>query len=719
MLRVATTVRASRQLTTTLQQCRQFVSGVVSFQSPLSSLSQYSGCSPLARSSLCLAPSLRPPGVACFSSASPLDGIAPLSSTTAPRATRMHTTTPTGDTVSPQQGTYGADKANRVLGFGARDIPRGLRHKKIYGRILRACADQGFRHFTEIQRKSFPVSLKGGCVVISSRTGTGKTVAYSIPMLQRVDSVLRREAATATEGTTGGALPRSSNAPVAIVLTPTQELATQAREHISDLCKYMENIRVVDIGHLKTRIEYRGGVDVLVATPGRLLSLLPQRQQGKGGKGKDAAFSIDLSHAQFTVIDEADKMLSMGLFPHVKEVWRHTPRYDKRKPLHENPQTFLVSATLIPEVEDLVRRLAPVHTRINLNKRLQPASKSKHIVYPVHSRRKQALLLYLLRRKGSYKGQRALIFARTRQRVERLAQALQENGITAEAMHKERSRSSRDQALQRFRDEEVQVLVATDILARGIDLPHLPVVFNYDVPPTYLDYLHRSGRTARAGDAGHVVTLVSKEPQILTVARQTVELDEQVYLEQLRERVERLEERKVPGPWRDDVIVSADDVSDGVPKRRASPADPRGASSPVAALRAAPVPTPAPAAPSDGNDEAAVVSVTDGAVALSRELGKEMRRRNFEKLSRMSGKAAHTFKKDLKAKKLLKAADDIRLRDFREGRYEDVIEMIDDRRGRKAGIIPPTERGKKARQRRKRMEKRRNQYRMDLEAGLL
>ncbi|EFC48874.1 predicted protein, partial [Naegleria gruberi] len=348
-----------------------------------------------------------------------------------------------------------------------------------------------FTEPTEIQNSTIPKGLKKSNIVASAKTGTGKTAAYSLPIIQKIITErMRRRLA-----------PPGEKQIYSLILCPTKELAEQVSEHINNYVNYTLQIGLIfggasKITQLKT---INNGLDILIATPGRLVELLKKDDD------------LKLNDVRYLVLDECDRMLNMGFLPELKYIYNHLPKPSNER---DEMQISMYSATLTKDVEDLICRFAPTHALFNLNQEFSIPEKIKHIKYSVSKKEmKFKLLLYLLKRKGSLRDKKVLIFCRTREKVERLAQNLATRGYKAVGIHKEKSLSFRTNAIKSFSSQEegeCQILIATDVLARGIDVPDLPCVINYDVPAKPEDYVHRVGRTGRAGNEGLAFSFISK-----------------------------------------------------------------------------------------------------------------------------------------------------------------------------------------------------------------
>ena len=336
--------------------------------------------------------------------------------------------------------------------------------------LLRAVEESGYRETTPIQQKAIPLVLTGADVLAGAQTGTGKTAGFTLPLLQRIH-------ATRSSG------PRRTRA---LILVPTRELAAQVSESVRTYGRYMGFKSAAIFGGVsqKTQIaKIRKGLDVVIATPGRLLDLAQQDE-------------IDLSSIEILVLDEADRMLDMGFIRDIKKVFRFLPK--KR-------QNLLFSATFSKDIRKLANNLLDNPTEIQAASRNKPADRISQVVLPVDKRRKRELLSHRI---GQHNMRQVLVFTRTKHGANRLAGQLIADGITATAIHGNKSQGARTRALAEFKSGEVRVLVATDIAARGLDIDGLPYVVNYELPHVPEDYVHRIGRTARAGQEGQAISLV-------------------------------------------------------------------------------------------------------------------------------------------------------------------------------------------------------------------
>ncbi|WP_035881499.1 DEAD/DEAH box helicase [Cupriavidus metallidurans] len=346
-------------------------------------------------------------------------------------------------------------------------------------KLVRAVAEQGYTTPTPIQAQAIPAILKGGDLLAGAQTGTGKTAGFTLPMLQ----LLSESAARAN----GGNAPRGARPNVrALVLTPTRELAAQVEESVRNYGKYLKLRSMVMFGGvgINPQIEaLRRGVDIVVATPGRLLDHVAQR-------------TIDLSHVELLVLDEADRMLDMGFIHDIRKVLNVLP--PKR-------QNLLFSATFSDEIRALADRLLDNPASIEVARRNTTAETVAQRVFPVDRERKRELLAHLVRQHDWHQ---VLVFTRTKHGANRLAEQLTKDGLSALAIHGNKSQSARTRALTEFKAGTLRLLVATDIAARGIDIDQLPHVVNFDLPNVPEDYVHRIGRTGRAGAEGEAISLV-------------------------------------------------------------------------------------------------------------------------------------------------------------------------------------------------------------------
>ncbi|MDG1756975.1 MAG: DEAD/DEAH box helicase [Bacteroidia bacterium] len=341
--------------------------------------------------------------------------------------------------------------------------------------LLKAIGDKNYVNPSPIQEKSIPLILQGFDILASAQTGTGKTAGFAIPMIQ----ILTR----------GG---NSGHRKIkALILTPTRELAAQVLADVQSYSKYVDVKSTVIFGGVNQNPQIaalRQGVDILVATPGRLMDL---HQQGY----------LSLKKLEFMVLDEADRMLDMGFLRDIKKIIQMMPQ--KR-------QNLLFSATFSKEIKKLANGLLTNPKTVEATPENSTAERIDQAVYRVDAKRKTALITKLIW-EGNW--HQVLIFTRTKHGANRLAQKLEKAKITAAAIHGNKSQSARTKALANFKSGEVSVLVATDIAARGLDIPLLPYVINYELPNVPEDYVHRIGRTGRAGASGIAMSLVCSEEQ--------------------------------------------------------------------------------------------------------------------------------------------------------------------------------------------------------------
>ncbi len=338
--------------------------------------------------------------------------------------------------------------------------------------ILRAVAEQGYREPTPIQRQAIPVVLAGKDLLASAQTGTGKTAGFTLPLLQRLS----------TRPSAG----RGRRPVRALILTPTRELAAQVGENVREYSQYLDMRSLVVFGGVSINpqmMKLRGGVDVLVATPGRLLDLAQQN-------------AVDLSQVEILVLDEADRMLDMGFIHDIRRVLARLPA--KR-------QNLLFSATFSDEIKALAEKLLTNPEQVEVARRNTASEQVSQQVHFVDKKRKRELLSLMI---GQGNWQQVLVFTRTKHGANHLAEQLNKDGITAAAIHGNKSQGARTRALADFKSGSIRVLVATDIAARGLDIEELPHVVNYELPNVAEDYVHRIGRTGRAAATGAALSLV-------------------------------------------------------------------------------------------------------------------------------------------------------------------------------------------------------------------
>ena len=346
--------------------------------------------------------------------------------------------------------------------------------------IVRAIADQGYTTPTPIQKQAIPAVLAGGDLLAGAQTGTGKTAGFTLPILHRLSAA----------GVQPASAPRFIRT---LILTPTRELAAQVEESVRTYGKYLKLTSAVIFGgvgiHPQIKV-LKQGVDILVATPGRLLDHM---QQG----------TINLSRVEILVLDEADRMLDMGFIRDIRKVLAALP--PKR-------QNLLFSATFSDEIKALADGLLNAPAMIEVARRNSTVEVIAQKVHPVDRDRKHPLLAHLIK---AHDWRQVLVFTRTKHGANKLVEQLGKDGITGMAIHGNKSQTARTRALAEFKDGSLQVLVATDIAARGIDIDQLPHVVNYDLPNVPEDYVHRIGRTGRAGATGEAVSLVCVDEHIM------------------------------------------------------------------------------------------------------------------------------------------------------------------------------------------------------------
>jgi len=338
--------------------------------------------------------------------------------------------------------------------------------------LLRALAEQGYAEPTPIQAGAIPVVLEGHDLLAAAQTGTGKTAAFALPLLQRMSTANH-----------------SSKRPRALILTPTRELAAQIHDNMRAYGKHVRVSSTTIFGGVSMGPQIqalRRGTDVIIATPGRLVDHMQQR-------------TIDLSGIEVLVLDEADRMLDMGFLPALKRIIGALPK---------QRQTLLFSATFASEIKSLAMQFMHSPREVSVTPANSVATTVSHEVHPVDASRKRDLLLHVLSKDSR---RQTLVFSRTKHGADKLVRYLEQSGLRAAAIHGNKSQNARTRALADFKSGRVTVLVATDIAARGIDIDQLPIVINFDLPMVAEDYVHRIGRTGRAGASGLALSLVSHE----------------------------------------------------------------------------------------------------------------------------------------------------------------------------------------------------------------
>ena len=374
--------------------------------------------------------------------------------------------------------------------------------------ILRAVAEAGYTTPTPIQLQAIPLILEGLDVMGGAQTGTGKTAGFALPILQKLLPLANTS-------------PSPARHPVrALILTPTRELAIQVEEAIATYGKHTGLRSTVVYGGVDIRQQLptvRGGVEILVATPGRLLDHIEQK-------------SVYLGQVEIFVLDEADRMLDMGFIPDIKRIMALLPATAKR-------QNLLFSATFSNEIKKLADQLLNAPRLIEVARRNTTAETVSQSVYKVSAERKRALLAHIVTSRDLWQ---VLCFVRTKHGASRLARQLEKDGLKTTAIHGDKSQPARLEALDDFKAAKVQVMVATDVAARGLDIDDLPLVINYELPYVPEDYIHRIGRTGRAGASGEAISFCSPDE------------------ERLLTEIERMLKRSIP--------VAA---TDGIPAERA------------------------------------------------------------------------------------------------------------------------------------------------------
>ena len=350
--------------------------------------------------------------------------------------------------------------------------------------LLRAVSEQGYSQPTAVQAKSIPVILDGRDVLAGAQTGTGKTAGFTLPLLQRLMESIPRDQLNN----------KKLKRPVrALILTPTRELASQVSDSVQTYGKYLPLRSNVVFGGVKISpqiFKLRRGCDILVATPGRLLDLINQRV-------------VDLSAVEILVLDEADRMLDMGFLPSIKQVLSLVP---------SSRQSLLFSATYSTKIAQLAKTLLRSPVTIEVAQRNTIADNISHIVHPVEQSRKRDLLSFLI---GSNNWQQVLVFTKTKRGADKLSKQLTADGLASTAIHGNLTQGARKKALGQFKEGRVRVLVATDVAARGLDIQQLSHVVNYELPYVAEDYIHRIGRTGRAGNKGVAISLMGAEEREL------------------------------------------------------------------------------------------------------------------------------------------------------------------------------------------------------------
>lgn len=337
--------------------------------------------------------------------------------------------------------------------------------------VLEAVSDLGYEEPTPVQEQAIPLVLEGRDIVAAAQTGTGKTAAFLLPIMCKLGRVKKHQS------------------PICLVITPTRELAQQIDETAYTIGKHTHHRAFTVVGGTKYEPQIaaiKNGVEILVATPGRLLDLLQQN-------------AVSLKHIEVLVIDEADRMLDMGFWPSVRKIVAQVPH---------SRQTMMFSATISSDVMTSVGSLLRDPEFIEIAHKGTTADTITQYLMPVERAQKGDLLCAMLEQKGC---KRVLVFTATKARADACAKRLTKKGFKARAIHADRSQAQREHALEDFKEGKVDVLVATDVLARGIDISDVSHVYNYDVPKNPEDYVHRIGRTGRAGETGLAVTFMGAD----------------------------------------------------------------------------------------------------------------------------------------------------------------------------------------------------------------
>ncbi|MFT7879146.1 MAG: DEAD/DEAH box helicase [Sulfurimonas sp.] len=342
--------------------------------------------------------------------------------------------------------------------------------------LIKAIEEKGYKEATPIQTELIPTVFSGRDILAGAQTGTGKTAGFALPILQDL----------------AGKFEEGRHYPKALILVPTRELAKQVHQSFVDYGTYLPLKSVVLYGGANVTAQanrLKEGTDVIISTTGRLLEHIAKN-------------NIDLSAVKFLVMDEADTILDMGFVREVSQILQHLP---------EKRQNILISATLSAPLKKLSREILHKPKRIEVDSMGTAASMVKQLVYPVEAEKKTELLSYLI---GSRNYTKVMVFVRKKAEADIVAKELNDSGLKTAVIHGEKSSGERSRALGNFKEGKIRVLVATDIAARGLDIPSLEVVFSYDIPHVTQDYIHRIGRTGRAGREGVAITLISPHEMV-------------------------------------------------------------------------------------------------------------------------------------------------------------------------------------------------------------
>lgn len=340
--------------------------------------------------------------------------------------------------------------------------------------ILRSLKDQNYKKPTPIQAEVIPAVLNNSDIMAAAQTGTGKTAAFVLPILSKLSNPKYKYKGHQLR---------------ALIVTPTRELAAQVRENVNTYSKYLSIRSTAVYGGARIhnqRLKLRKGIDVLVATPGRLLDLHNQK-------------SVNLKNIEILVLDEADQMLDMGFIHDIKKIANLLP--DRR-------QNLMFTATFSDSFRSLATNMAEKAIEISVTNDNETGENINHYIHPVDKSRKAELLIELIKTK---KWDQALVFTRTKHGADRLQKQLDKVNINSKAIHGNKTQNNRMKALEAFKNNKIQILVATDVAARGIDIKRMSQVINFDVPTVAKDYVHRIGRTGRGGDMGEAIMLVSAD----------------------------------------------------------------------------------------------------------------------------------------------------------------------------------------------------------------
>jgi len=397
--------------------------------------------------------------------------------------------------------------------------------------ILKAIQDQGYTEPSAIQAQAIPSILEGQDVMAAAQTGTGKTAGFTLPLLELLSHGENAQ----------------SNQVRALVLTPTRELAAQVAESVKNYGQHLSLKSTVVFGGVKINpqmMALRRGADILIATPGRMMDLYNQK-------------AVRFDKLEILVLDEADRMLDMGFIHDIKKILAILPK--KR-------QNLLFSATFSPEIRQLAKGLVNNPVEISVTPRNATAVSVEQWLHPVDKKRKTELLIKLIK---DGRWDQALVFSRTKHGANKITKMLEDAGIRASAIHGNKSQGARTRALSDFKDGRIRILVATDIAARGLDIEQLPHVVNFDLPDVAEDYVHRIGRTGRAGATGKAISLVAAD-----------ELDQLRAIERLTQKLieRRYEDDFMPTHMLPDTTLDTRPIKPNKPKRPQSSRDQNGGS---------------------------------------------------------------------------------------------------------------------------------------------